>query len=1393
MAVCSICQGTYECTRCHPGSELLPASSDVAQVVEPCPAKCTATVLVKDSNSGKGITGVTVEQLSGSPKTDANGLTHFKDLAPGALTAKLSLAGLENRYALPRIGADKQTKTVGAGGYGFFVFELDPLTTLEVTVARSDRDGLGVKDAVVQMTVEGRAQISKTTSGDDGKVVFEKIRKGQAELKLELKGTAKVRFNVNGQFEQQTRATAQTASRSVQLDLSKEKNEAKFLVTPMIYLKLKFKDPEGTVRCFPKNFPLTVLFAPTGGTLETKIIDDDGRLTFPAGKNQTHFTLKFDHAALRLLTVAKDADKATWVDGPSEKQMQDMLSVETRFFSLPHKWSLVHASWETANVTLPRDGKVAIPVDGVGTESTPGELTLCPKVQYARFLFHDRKYGPSDHAKRQVGIPAVVLKAARKSDADGKPVDPVAGTHDVVSGWMISPADNAAACQAVPWIVTRKDDGNDLPRLDKTMMLEFGWPDGYVISNGPTGAGRVIETMAASDPRRVPHKDRNKFYDLPALWKSKCYYTRLAAGDADETKNRFFDELTEEEIETSMAPDKPLKFSLDDIVLVQNDSQAVRDKDRSDNPIDLYEYSRVALLHLDGPQYKVAVFNPVDQGYFSKTLFDRDQNLNPPSAAFNPRRNVLLHYPHNARAVVFCDGFHDIFDKRTTTATFASRHLLGARAAVLDDEKLHESRVFSQGDVVTKAYMHKTRAFKLHYLHYAECNGTTVFDAMVTHWSALVFSRDSERPATLPGATQPPFPLHKPMSGNALHARNYRDIGLKKAMERWNHKDYQFEEHDDKTAIVVKTFCLFEAKEVEHPQDTFRLGGGRPYGYLGVGGTRSSAISTWMHMRLAAYQEETRNDDGAHADLGGAEQPALVIAHELGHLAIGLWDDYVTQTWQGIVPGYHERDANGAIVPQRYPGIPYNRDAPSMMNPNRSPRLRMFWGRANWLNDESKSGGRLNRFTQGRRFQVTWPASPVGKLKYHLDEPSRNYYAPTHQAADHSLGEGGAATLYLYKLGDDEFARQMPGGPYKGILVIEQRICVHFRTGVTPAAPGWAAGQAYTAGKCVEYLAKFYACLEDHTSVSSAPPPGTQWIEVKPEDTDANPVAAWAPNQAMVANRWYSSGGMHYVVRRAHTSGERIGEFFQGLTAPAPWVAKTRYALTSTVLVGGRVFRCIRAHKSGKVFVPAFWEDVGADHGAYADGVDLLQGDHTTFGGASFVCRVAHGTGSLAADVLAGRMVACDRAPSAWTANAKLIWVSNANGAFVRAIEDDGTGKFKLVGAGGAFSPTYVRMFAQWADKASPGDPNPPDTQFNFDVVKGGGAACFAATGRAVSAGSETDAKTIVRYLFGRISADPAIRASQNLTADLVAADFDTIVRWMKDRDGGAMYQVQAV
>ena len=160
--------------------------------------------------------------------------------------------------------------------------------------------------------------------------------------------------------------------------------------------------------------------------------------------------MKLDSAKVRYLVHEKDKPAAELKEDPSEEDLSKLSDAGVRFFALPKTWSLVQSTWDVANVVVPTDGQIVIPADGIGTSAAPAELILRPKLQYVRFDFFDRKYCESDHDKKAVSIPAVILKGARKSASDGLPETPAAGTHDAISNWMGDKDDQDGACQSLP-------------------------------------------------------------------------------------------------------------------------------------------------------------------------------------------------------------------------------------------------------------------------------------------------------------------------------------------------------------------------------------------------------------------------------------------------------------------------------------------------------------------------------------------------------------------------------------------------------------------------------------------------------------------------------------------------------------------------------------------------------------------------------------------------------------------------------------------------------------------------------------------------------------------------------------------------------------------------------
>lgn len=1065
MTTCSKCKTAYtpicKCPSCGQDD-----SSSVGALA-PCPTVCSATVHVQDSLKGKGVDALK-SKLDGAEKpTDANGFANFADLAPGAHAASVSLEGAEDKYAWPGgQGGGPVTKTIAVGQNEFYAFVVDPLTKLKVSVKRR-HDGNGIPGAKVKIagkTAGNTPAKTEDTTPAGGEVGFTRLRQDTYQIDVELDDTAKAKH------------VLEQAQTNHALDMSKDPDEIVVWARLVIHLRLKYKDPDDTARAFPKDFAFQVVFD-DATTLDLKVLDDTGYFRFEVPDSaKTKFTLKFDSAKLRYLVHEDGQAAARVVEDPAPADLRKLCDENRKFFALPKTWSLVHAKWDVQNVTVPQDGQIVVPADGIGTAAAPAELTLRPKLQYVRLQFFDRKFGHGDHADQAVAIPPVVLKAVREADASGVPQSPVAGTHDAISNWPIDPGDRANACQCLPWVVTRKDDGADLPKFNNKLMFEFGEADLFVHSL--SASSRRIEVIPAGDDRRKPGRERHRYYDLPAQWKSCCWYTRFA----DASKNKFFDELAatdDADLEASTSKGTKLTFCLDDLVLVAAGSQALRDQDDTGTAQALSEHSRVTMLYLDpGDKHKVKVHKPRAQAaYWSESEFVKE-------TATTTRRNVIVDVPVNPRVVVFCDGFYDIWDKRTTAANFGSKELLGARAATLEDTTISSQKiVFNQAADTTAHYVHRTRAFHMHYLHYGATDGTTVYGAIVTMWTCRL----------VPDLTHATVN----MRGTWADVDVFREQGMERAMTRWNEKDYFFEEADDKRDVVVKHFCLFEAKDVKTGVGAFVKRGGPHTCKVTVVSDRgrSSATTSTMTMRKSGAVDEGDSGRGPVSGTNpvapfpqydGAASPKSAFAHELGHAAIGLWDDYITDDGKladSDVATWNGNDAEGDRQSQRYLGMPYDVDDVPLMKSNRALRLRYFWGRAKWLND--KAGGTLNAFLGGRRFRIAYePAGGAGKLKYSRPAGAAFDSIYVHSVPNPAggpppvwaLGNRGRCELFLYHLGDDEFSKNKNGGPYNGILVVGLKVAVCFRV------PAFAGSTGYKVGDIVERNGVQYKCKVDHTS-----------------------------------------------------------------------------------------------------------------------------------------------------------------------------------------------------------------------------------------------------------------------------------------------------------------------
>ncbi len=768
------------------------------------------------------------------------------------------------------------------------------------------------------------------------------------------------------------------------------------LPTVAVYLQLLFIDPEKNERPFPKDMPVVIRY--NDDSIEEVKTLEDGKIKFNAVTAKETFILEFKYEKLHYFVVEPIGKKET-IEFVPEDKIEDKLRKKHRVFSLPLKWTSVEAEWEADGYTDYKDGKfekIDTAGPAIGADDKPVTLKLDPQWHYARFVYFDRYYGHSHHKSKRICIPPIFVKGTRKS-TDGVSANPV----DTSSNWTNNTPDIFNRCQCIPWILTRKTDGVKLADLDKDMMLEFALEENTYVE--ATAADK--HEIKKLDPTKIKiDLNRPKKYDLPELWKSKNYYTRFFDG-----KGKFSYDMTADDIKKSLKDDGPLIYCLDDVVLTKTDgSQVIKDKDKTPTDKDLSDDSRVTLLYLNHKdKYNITIHNPNPKAQYHTNL------------KFN--KNIIIDYHADTRAVVFCSNFYDIYDKRTEKNAdfdFTKKHILGARAAMIDDNRVSHKDNIRTNDYTD--YCGGCGNFDIHYLHYAvvDIKNKKLVSALVSFWSCRLYKDTAN-------------------GGTDNYVKKYRETGMQNAMGRWNAKDYELH-LTNREDYKAKTFAMFEAKVNDDS------GGPHLCKVKVTSDAKGSSIgNTSSSFRYSAHKEEPGRFDTV-TDYDAKGYPCLAVAHELGH-AQGMDDEYdyslkvSNKSWRGL-----------ARYDQYYDGMPYVIDAASIMKRNQSPRLRHYWGKVSWINDNIADVPGLENADK-EKIQVIYPDQ---KLKYFrpAGETVSAIYTTVGNIPDarketnHSWGANGATCdLFLYRLGDDEFARTITQNKiYTGILVANTRIYLSF-------------------------------------------------------------------------------------------------------------------------------------------------------------------------------------------------------------------------------------------------------------------------------------------------------------------------------------------------------------
>jgi hypothetical protein len=1074
--ICSICGKEKEeqlvevCKQAHDGDG--PVIGGAAQS---CPVRKGAIwVRVLDDGNTEVQDVPCLNSKAGSKDTDDLGLTAFDpldegsdyDITIGPLPAKLS-----DKYALP-VKNRAEAVPVHQGQITSVEFRLERLSTLKVVVKHAEKDEYikNVKVTVTGPSPDRQPETPDATTPDSGLVDFKKLRKGKYGVRIALSDDDQRRYRIEDADNQEW-----------DVDPSKS-NEVTFKLTPVIRicLKLFFKDPEDNTRTFPKDFEFALKFEAIAGTKKVKLNDKgvaglDGKDFIEVPRAAKGFTidLKQDKAAC-IVCEKRGADKTQELiqeKDPAAGKLFEKLKAESRMFLLPGgEWTLKNSAWD-----IKEDGIKTASLDKteykfqnlealeaeVGSVAAPVELTLKPAWQFAKFVYYDRKLKGDDPisipSKPNGDVLPVHIEGWRKKD------DEKAGkAPDATSLWHLGD-DEAKTVQCVPWIIG-SDGTNAAEKIkpDKDTLLRFRRKESFPFIQTTSATDRKLIDLTDADKRDKPSTGRLDYYDLPKVWKSRAYFGWLSDSDGDYGP---YEDIAEK----GSSKDKPIVFSLDDMVLTKDDL----------SPVPWDAANRVALLShtfstsgaapaSTGPAAAPAAGKPQKPTPKARRWLDFQGLYNPDADApkhecyFSKVKmevNYVADHPHWTRAVACKGNLFDVFDKRTPDH---DTNVVGARAAVMWLDAVTGRPANSQ---VTRPARKDTAFCSLHPLYEQEF-AQRFQKVPYNHASPSVcrlgrFDLALFRCCDVDGADE--------KAVNLVYFRmNFAFPAIDPAVQA---------EYADpvKNTAGLPVPDLSAPKDAQYAADFVTnvakrwngLDGSAPAA-RGLLLSRESptkpfkAEVVWFGQSLPASQSQfacnvviTGPTSGARSWFDGAngrgelspkgcadEGNWFVGAHECGH-GVSLNDDYCerwdAQSYGQLSLRWHTPgdpyEPDGRIVEFQEPGA-------GLMNGNQEIRNRYLWHCAEWV-----------RQATGLKLKVKLGAYDDYWLPPHTSTSRTFAFWPMAAKANwepDSAKNRGKCTIYAYALGAERYTHDMlPGhvgksGPFDGILVVVSHLAFTF-------------------------------------------------------------------------------------------------------------------------------------------------------------------------------------------------------------------------------------------------------------------------------------------------------------------------------------------------------------
>ncbi|MCB2229517.1 hypothetical protein KQH82_02295 [bacterium] len=577
----------------------------------------------------------------------------------------------------------------------------------------------------------------------------------------------------------------------------------------------------------------------------------------------------------------------------------------------------------------------------------------------------------------------------------------------------------------------------------------------YVFTANRDAVPRIV-SKTADEWNALTAREKLSYYDLPVEFDSLNWFA---------TRDNEVKPIAEH-LNSATSAGSPIIVNLDSVVLVDSTgSQVLHDRTAFINPANpngepkpLSEKSRVRLLFVDPADNQMKIHPPVDPAAadipadYEKTLIrfckdDADKYF-----------NFVATTPGNLRAVVFCTSFYDVTNKRTVRNdrfNAAAGHVLGARAAILNDPDCHViERVKFDSPIVT-VHNSKIGDYALHYLHGGGHDNDKRYSYLVVYWCSFILKDTNP---TVGGTGN-----HRPATD--AEVQEFFSVGMVKSMHHWNKKQYQFVSRAAGADHVVRPFYLFEGNETleYNPPSAFdftandyeilfskaefnaalrQCRGGRPFSVtFVVEEDKGSWVMSWRQdntFSLLSLRIKTREDDpGRFAgfpfqefnDPGG--YGCLVMAHELGH-ATGQVDDYMEKVERPATNGYLPNFAqfgytnggdrvrsNNSNFPQRVQtseGYSIAHDKLTMMDKNGPIRMRHVWRSVHWLNTKARNGQPLYPFLNAAVHEMYYPRADM--RYYRRTEDSTDPWRFTHNDR-RTINGNKTATLSLFESLDE--------------------------------------------------------------------------------------------------------------------------------------------------------------------------------------------------------------------------------------------------------------------------------------------------------------------------------------------------------------------------------------